>query len=291
MLKKLLLGCGIATGAVVVLLIVFGVLSYTWFKNQVPNMKEVEEARKELLERYGEREAYIPDLEGRIQPERLDLFMAVRESLITTRSEIGSRLEGFIGRAQGESWEGRGFFQKIIEGMSMAKGGIGLFREATDYMGIRAEHLLDAEMGEGEYTYLFCLMAYSWMEWDPARSLDEEWFEAHDMMDALDEFRSQHRRVFMKQLRNQRRDLEDLAERSEAQEQALERVNRALDEVRGDDFPYQGDFPEEWASWLEPYRQRFEATLPRAPGEYILESVEQLIDDEESEGFHIRFDN
>jgi hypothetical protein len=254
-------------------------------------MDQVQEARNALLERYGEREAFVPDLEGRLRPERIELFVAVRESLIATRSEIGSRLEGFIGRTKGESWEGRSAFQKIIEGMSVAKGGVGLFREATEYIGIRAERLLDAGMGEGEYTYLFCLMTYSWLQWDPAQALDEEWFEAHDMMDAIDEFRSQHRRVFMKQLRNERRDLEDLSERSAAQEKALEQVSRALDEVRGDDFPYEGAMPPAWTEALEPFRARFEATLPRAPGEYILESVEQLLDEEENEGFHIQFND
>lgn len=290
-MKKFLLGCGIVAGAVVVLLIVFGVISYTWFKSQVPNMDQVKESRNALIERYGEREAYVPDLDGRLLPERLELFVSVRESLLTTRSEIGGRLEGFIGRTKGESWKNRSVFQKIIEGMSVAKGGMGLFREATEYIGIRADHLLEAGMGEGEYTYLFCLMAYSWLQWDPEKALDTEWFEAHDMMDALDEFRSQHRRVFMKQLRNQRRELEAMTERTPLQEETLQRVSQTLDDVRGDDFPYEGNISPEWAKALEPFRGRFEATLPRAPGEYILESVEQLIDDEDHQGFRIEFND
>ncbi len=289
-MKKLLIGCGVAVAALILLFVVAGVISYQWVKGQMPHMDEFKQTRQTLLERFGPRDEYVPALDGVLHPQRVEFFMAVRESLLTTRSEIGGRLEGFIGRAEGRSWEGRSVFQKIVEGLSMARGGVGLFGEATSYVGKRARWLLDTGMGEGEYTYLFCLMAYSWLEWDASRVLDPQWFESHDMADALDEFRVQHRRLFVKQLRNSRRDLEAKTDRSAEENTTLEMVNHALDAARGNEFPFQGAMPLAWAAVLEPYRQRFESTLPRAPGEYILESVEQLIDEEENRGIHIKMD-
>jgi len=288
--RKLLIGCGVAVAALVLLLVVGGVIGFQWVKSQMPHMDELKQSRQTLLERFGPRDEFVPALDGVLHPERVELFMAVRESLLTTRGEVGVRLEGFIGRTKGNSWEGRSVFQKIVEGLNMARGGVGLFGEATTYVGNRARWLLDAGMGEGEYTYLFCLMAYSWLEWDASRVLDAQWFESHDMAESLDEFRMQHRRLFVKQLRNARRELEAKTDRSAAENATLEMVTQALEVARGDDFPFQGAVPPAWAAVLEPYRQRFEATLPRAPGEYILESVEQLIDEEDKRGFHIQRD-
>ena len=286
-MRKLLIGCGVTCLVIILLLVVAGVVSYQWVKKQVPHMKEVEAARAALLERFGPRDEFVPDLDGALHPERVELFLAVRESLLTTRAEIGGRLEGFVGKT-GQRFEGRGFLQKIIEGVSMARGGVGLFGQATEYIGTRAQRLLASEMGEGEYTYLFCLLSYSWLEWDPSKEFDPDWFASHDMHDAVEEFTTQHRRVFVKQLRNLRNKLEAKTPLSSDEEENLERVRQALQETRGDDFPFQGAMPAPWIAALEPYRKRFEATLPRSPGEYILESVEQLIDEEERKGVRIQ---
>lgn len=286
-MKKLLIGCGVV-GLVIILLLVGGAfLSFHWLRSQVPHMEDVKQTRATLLERFGPRDEFVPDAAGSLSPERVARFVAVRESLLATRAEIGARLEGFIGRAEGQKVEGRGVFQKIIDGLNLARGGVGLFGEATEYVGVRAQRLLAAEMGEGEYTYLFCLMAYSWLQWDPLQVIDAEWFRSHDMEDALDEFSHQHQRVFVKQLRNLRRELEVMAARSPEQEKTLDLVRRALDETPADAFPFQGSMPPAWVAVLEPYRQRFEATLPRSPGDYILESVEQLIDEDENRGIRI----
>lgn len=288
-MKKLLIGCGVTCLVIILLMVVAGVASYQWVKKQVPHMHEVEQARTALLERFGPRDAFVPDLDGALRPERVQLFLAVRESLLTTRAEIGGRLEGFVGKT-GKHFEGRNFFQKIIEGMSMAKGGVGLFGQATEYIGTRAQRLMASEMGEGEYTYLFCLLSYCWLEWDPSKEFDPDWFASHDMKDAVDEFTTQHRRVFVKQLRNLRDKLEEKTPRTSEEEKNLERVRQALQETRGDAFPFQGAMPAPWVAVLDPFRQRFQATLPRSPGEYILESVEQLIDEEEKRGVRIHMD-
>ncbi len=289
-MKKFLIGCGIAAGVGVLLLVVGGLLSYAWVKKQLPHLDQVREARTTLTERFGQRDDYVPPLDGQLESARIELFVAVRESLLATRGEIGGRLETFMSRTDRPDWEGRNIFQKFVEGLSLARGGVGLFREAATYVGARAERLLAVEMGEGEYTYLFCLVSYAWLEWDPEAVLDREWFAKNDLEEAFYEFRSQHRRTFLKQMRSLRRELEAKSERSAAETQTLEMVSAALDAAHGDDFPFQGVLPPAWVAVLEPYRARFETTLPRQPGEYILESVEHLLDQDKNRGFQIKVD-
>jgi hypothetical protein len=257
----------------------------------MPDLKQVEDVRRELVERFGTREEFEPDLDAGIRPERIELVLAVRESLLATRAEIAVRTEGFLARTREENWQDRGAFQKILEGLSMARGGLGLFSQGMEYIGERAVHLLDVEMGEGEYTWYYALMTFCWLEWDVRDEIGIEWFEDHDMADVPEQLRDEYRRIVMRQLRNKRRALEKIEQRTEGEDRVLELVDAVLDEARADPdlFPFQDRLPQEWIDALEPHRARFMATLPRTPGEYLLDSVEQLIDEDE-QGIHIQFE-
>jgi hypothetical protein len=287
--KKVLIGCGIVLGVLFLISVGTTIVLVSWVKREMPDLQHVEDTRRELVELHGPRERYKPDPEAQLVSERIDVFLAVRESLLATRSEIAGRTESFIERTRAERWEGRGVFQNIVEGLSMAKGGVGLFSQGMEYIGARANHLLDAGMGEGEYVWLYCLMTFSWLEWDPYAELGEEWFNAHEMSDVPEQFREEYRRIFMRQLRNQRSALEEIEARSNVEEEALQRVHEALRLAWADRdlFPYEGNLPPGWVDVLEPFRERFIATLPRTPGAYLLDSVEQLIDEDQRGGVRI----
>lgn len=291
--KKVLIGCAIVAGVTILALVGSGIFVASWVKKEMPDFEQVEQSRDALLEQYGAREDYAPDLDGPLRPGRIEIFLAVRESLLTTRANIAGRTEALFARAHGDEWDERSFFQKIGEAFSMARGGIGLFREGMEYIGARAEHLLALGMGEGEYTYLYSLMVYSWLEWDPIEQFGDQWFLDHDMENVPDEFRDEYRRVFVRQIRNQRQALDDKPERTPEEEAALAALEEVVSQARAERhrFPYQGDdFPEAWAAILEPYRTRFVATLPTSPAEYLVDSIEQLVDDEQTQGVNIQLD-
>ncbi|UCE03103.1 MAG: hypothetical protein JSW67_02605 [Candidatus Latescibacterota bacterium] len=290
-MRKFLIGCAIVAGALFLVSVGTGIVLFSWVKREMPDLQQVEDVRRELVERFGTREEFEPDLEAEIRSERIDLVLAVRESLLATRAEIAVRTESFLERTREENWQDRGAFQKILEGLSMARGGLGLFSQGMEYIGERAVHLLDVEMGEGEYTWYYALMTFCWLEWDVRDEIGIEWFEDHDMADVPEQLRDEYRRIVMRQLRNKRRALEKIEERTAADDRVLELVDAVLDEARADPdlFPFQGRLPQEWIDALEPHRARFVATLPRTPGEYLLDSVEQLIEEDE-QGIHIQFD-
>lgn len=292
-MKKVLIGCAIVAGVLALTLIGGGVFVASWVKKEMPDMEQLEQSREALVAQHGPRDDYAPSLDGQLRRERIEAFLAVRESLLTTRADIALRTEALLARAHGDQWGDRSFFQKIGEAFSMARGGIGLFREGMEYIGARAEHLLALGMGEGEYTYLYSLMVYSWLEWDPIEQFGDQWFLDHDMENVPDEFRDEYRRVFVRQVRNQRQALEDKAERTPEEEATFEALQEVVSQARAERhrFPYQGeDFPEAWNTVLEPYRTRFVATLPISPAEYLVDSIEQLVDDEQTQGVNIQFD-
>ena len=291
--KKVLIGCGIVVGLFVLVLIGGGLFVGRWVKSELPDFEQLEQSRDALLEQYGAREDYAPSLDGQVRPERIEAFLAVRESLLTTRATIATRSEALLARAHDEQWDERSAFEKIGEAFKMARGGIGLFREGMEYIGARADQLLAVGMGEGEYTYLYGLMVYSWLDWDPVGEFGDQWFLDHDMENVPDEFRDEYRRVFVRQLRNQRQALEDKTDRSADEEATFELLEQTVREARTmrGTFPYQGEaLPEAWRTTLEPYRARLIATLPRTPTEYLVDSIEQLIDDEETKGVHVQFE-
>ena len=281
-MKKFLIGCAIVAGSFVLLGISSSLGIFYWFKSQMPDMKQVEDTRKELIERYGRREDFVPEVS--LRPERIELFLAVRESLLTQRAEIGRRAQIFVEQTKEHEAEaeGDGVVSKIVHGVRTGRGLFQLFREGAGYVGLRAEKLKAAGMGEGEYSWLYSLMSFAWLHWDPRTAFGDDWFENRDIDELPDNLMVEYRRLFMRQLRNQRRELEAKAERSPAEERMLDRVKQA---AASSDFPFQEDMPAEWAKVLEPYRARFTATLPKTPGEYIVESVDHLAEKDEKHGF------
>jgi len=278
-MKKVLIGCAIVAGVFVLLSVGTGLGFYFWVKSEIPDMQHAKDARRDLAERYGHRDDYVPDVQ--LRPERVEIFLAVRESLLAPRAAIGGRAQSFLERAKTRSAEDRGVVRKIADGIRVARGGLSLFRAGTEYAGLRAGKLLAAGMGEGEYTWLYGLMSFAWVRWDVQTELGDQWFVDHDMEEVPDELMGQHRRLFTRQLRNQRRALEAKTPRTPAEDEALARARDALGSGSGGGaFAFQGALPAEWVAILEPQRARFTATLPRTPGEFLVESVEQLAEED-----------
>ncbi|MFQ5599274.1 MAG: hypothetical protein ACE5G2_01830 [Candidatus Krumholzibacteriia bacterium] len=283
-MKKVLVGCAVAAGVLLLLGVVSGVLVVNWVRKELPEMKRLTEAREALIERFGDREDYVPALDAQLRPERIELFVSAREHLLFDRAEVAARLESFIKKTRSEDWERRGAFEKLVEGLNMLKGGLGIAGQGMEYLGIRSEKLLDAGMGEGEYAYLFCLMCYSWLEWDPFEALGEEAVEDLGLEDEVVALQGEFRRILLRQLKNQRLELQDKDDRTPAEERALELVADAIRQARDRSgrFPFQGAIPSSWVAVLEPFRDRFTATLPTTPTELLLESVEQLLEEDDS---------
>lgn len=289
-MKKLLIGCGITMAVLVVLIIATSALLVSRFKGAMPDSDHLKEVRSEMVQLYGERDDFTPSLDGELDTVRLGLFLEIHEDLLLSRVEIASGLNEFLELMKGDKDADRSLFEKLKYGFSMFKGGAGLVTQGLTYMGIRSEKLLESGMGEGEYFYLYCLMAFSWLEWEPLDILDAEVIDEFDLEDDIEEMLEEYRRIFERQLRNQRRALKAIDARTPEQERALEQVEVGLDSRSGR-FPFQGQLPTRWLEKLQPYEFRFVDTLPKTPAEMLLDAI-SLLDEDSGDGvININFDN
>jgi len=78
--KKWLIGCGIGCGAILLIVILLIMGGFFFIKNIADDFKDSAALMDTLIDEYGEIEAYCPDPDGTIKPERLKAFLAAREA-------------------------------------------------------------------------------------------------------------------------------------------------------------------------------------------------------------------
>jgi len=288
-MKKFLVGCAVVSAIVVVAVIGVSLYFVSWFKNASPDSDHLKEVRSELVQLYGERDDYTPPLDGSLDANRIALFMEVREDLILTRVEIASELDEFLDMMKEDEERKSNPIQKLVKGVQMLKGGAGLVTQGLTYLGARSERLLEVGMGEGEYFHYYTLMAFAWLEWDPLNQLEPTIIDEFDLESDVESMVDEHRRIFERQLRNLRNELQGIENRTAEQDRALEQAELGLSSSGGR-FPFQGQIPKDWLEKFEPYEYRFVDTLPETAAELMLDAI-SLLDEDSGDGtIQINFD-
>lgn len=266
--KKWLVGCGIGCAVIILILIVLGVGGYVFFKNMIGEFKVQEELMATLTERYGEIREFCPDPDGSIGPSRIEAFLSVRKAFapFQEKLEISMReLQDKAGQSEVEVKKPKNIFE-------MVKLGFGLIPQIAEFMKFRNQALLDAEMGMGEYYYIYAISYFSWLGKLPEDGPDFELMgpedsESHlgemDKVEILEERRDSMlrrlHRTLLPMLQNQLEKLvatgasETLSEWKdllEAEIQAMEKDRFRL--------PWEDGLPDVIKASLEPYRNRLE---------------------------------
>jgi hypothetical protein len=157
--SKWLIGCGIGCGVVILLLIFAGVGGYFFVRNIVEGFEETEAITDSLMERYGEIKDFCPDPGGIIKPERLEAFLSVRNSMEPVKEELENSI-GILSDEEGESQ----FKEEPSPGvLTKIKIGFGIIPMIAEFYTKRNQALLDAEMGLGEYYFIYVVSYYSWL--------------------------------------------------------------------------------------------------------------------------------
>jgi hypothetical protein len=147
-------GCGIGCGIVVALAVLaFAVSGLVFLKP----FRAAIDTRESLDEKYGSQDTFTPPLDGAIPPHRIEAFLRVREQLQGLCLSYENSLKGMqsLERFDGEDEVPREELMKSFVQVIRSAAGMGplmgkFFRE-------RNRALLMAEMGLGEYTYLYAL--------------------------------------------------------------------------------------------------------------------------------------
>ncbi len=266
--KKWLVGCGIGCAVIILILIVLGIGGYMFFKNLVGNFQVQEELMTTLTERYGEIRDFSPEPSGTIGPSRIEAFLSVRDAFAPSRDKLElsmKELQNRVGQSEVEVKKPKNVFE-------MVKLGFGLVPQIAEFLKFRNQALLDAEMGMGEYTYIYAIAYFSWLKKLPEDGPDFEVTGEEDSGVRLSErdieqMREERRdtmlrrlhRMLLPMLQNQLEKLGSTGS-SEALSEWKDRLEAEIQAMEEDRFrlPWEAGLPDVIKTSLEPYRDRLE---------------------------------
>lgn len=156
--SKVLTGCGIGCGAVVVILIILGVIGYNFISEKAEKIEEFETVINDLEDQYKDYDKFTPE-EQLLSEEKLIVFMDIRDSIKMLSSNFTKTLETIsikIGKTTPDSKDNKSFLTLI----SMINTGFSAIPEIADYFTYRHKLLKKYQMNIGEYYYYFAMIYY-----------------------------------------------------------------------------------------------------------------------------------
>ena len=229
-----LVGCGIGCGLALTLGLVAGGVGAVFYNRMLGDIDRATEIRAEVERRFDTPEDFTPEANGAVAPDRLERFLQVRRAL----DPLCPRFDNTVGRIEEIGEDGPGFGEIF----GVMRGALGFPRLMADYVGARNQALLDAEMGLGEYTYIYV------MTYGTGPASDDE--ERRTLSKPLSR---RVRRAMVGMLERQR---ELLATQETGTEQLALLVSE-IEELHSDDRrrPWQDGLPEPIASSLQAKRE------------------------------------
>ncbi len=270
-MKKFMIGCGIVVGVVLLISIVSSWIFVRSLKNQLPEMKPLKEREEQLVKLYGRLDDYTPPLNGRISPERMELYLQVRENQPhDTRLFVDALDE--VSEQEDEMHEAKGL-EKFKLGLKMAKSGMAVARVTMVYLSARDSLLLAKEMSPGEYLYLTVIGAVCDLQWSPPRCRNQSDADSTSNHLKFNGSYGSFGDVYRQQLENALRDLRSKETLDEDEQKFMTALEGALEHGRIGDarVPFEGELPASLKESVEPYLTRLQATLPTCRSAWTLE--------------------
>ncbi len=261
-----LLGCGIGCAVVLLVLLGLGFLGGRFVNRTQAGFDAAIETRGSLEERFGAADSFVPTADGSVSPERMEAFLAAREATMEARQLLAdSWSEIPMNPAAARELESQGLSEKMRSVFEITRSSVGLGATMGRFYEARNQAMSEADIGFGEYSYIYALAYYSWLghvpdegpetagQGDSAEGEEEEVFGPR----MGEVFSARARRDLREILRNQ---LESLPESADDEwRQILAEEVEAL-ESRSGGFPWRGELPSQIAGSFEPYRERLETT-------------------------------
>ena len=282
--SKWLIGCGIGCGVVILLLVFAGVGGYFFVKNIVKGFEETEAVADDLTERYGEIKDFCPDPGGAIKTERLEAFLSVRNSM----EPVKEKLENSINILSDEERESQ-FKEEPSPGvLTKIKTGFGIIPLIAEFYTRRNQALLDAEMGLGEYYFIYVVSYYSWLGKSPGDGLEYHLVDEDDekrdvywrrrrsenLDDRQDDVLKQLHRQILPMLKNQEAKLTRI-DVSPIRDPWRETLAAEIEAMEADRFRllWQDGLPDVLEASLKAFRGRLEASYSK-----VLNALEMALE-------------
>ena len=239
-LKQTAIGCAVLIALAIIFPIVLGVMMMSPFNRAV-------DARIEIEQRFGPQEAFVPPPSGAPTPDRIEAFLEVRRALSVTCADFGHMEDQVRELESFDDQEEVSRIAVIKQALSTSKSMMGMGPLIGNFFETRNQSLLDAEMGLGEFTYIYVL-AYREQILDPPEDLQLLGPRA---------INRRVRRALVAMLQNQLQVVREMGAAGDEIE-ALEIEISALEEdsVR---IPWQEGLPPAIAGALAPHREELDA--------------------------------
>jgi hypothetical protein len=268
-----LMGCGIGCGVLILIVVGLVVASGFIFRDAIQEFEQADQSMETVAERYGTISDFRPDADGAIRPERIEVFLAARDSVATERQEMDRSLTALSANSDAE--DGRtGRLPRLPAGViGKTRAGVWLMHQLADFLRQRNEALLESEIGLGEYYYIYTLAYYGWLENSPGdgpsfKLVGDRGYVFEEIESLPEPAVREHRtevtrrslnRLFLPVLRNQLNDLDAVEDPGELVEwrELLEAEILKL-ETDADRIPWEDGVPDFISVSLEPFRERLE---------------------------------
>ncbi len=250
-------GCGIGCGALVLLGVVVFVAGGLWVRGVFDGVRELSDSQDKLAEIHGAPGDYVPAADQSIPPQRIEIFLAVRDTMSSGWDELERACTALPDKVE----SARGGPRKIFAALT---GLAGMVNPIAEHLDRRNELLLDVGMSLGEYLHIYTTAYYGWLGKDPGTGpvteLDgvrEEMFSDEDAMYSRERCFRVSRRLMLDFLRNAIRSLP--AEGEPGGDPVL--ADRLAAELRRCELqpkviPWTDGLPAAAEASLDPYRDR-----------------------------------
>jgi hypothetical protein len=145
--KVFKIGCGV----LVLALVGFGIWGYLTVNNIITEAKDLKETRLTIAAEFGEIAEFTPATDGFIPSDRMEAFLAVRDSMSNTRTKVEQLFR--ILTPSKEPAESANFFQTFQSGLDLVPTALKLISD-------RNRALMSVSMSPGEYIYIYSLAYY-----------------------------------------------------------------------------------------------------------------------------------
>jgi hypothetical protein len=177
---------GLGIGCLIVALVVVAILGVgTWYAGRInEEYKEVRDSEKALLAATEKEEEFRPPVGGIPGPDRIEVFLKVREELAPWCRTMASASGQF---ADDRERQRAGGVKNLLR---VVNTGSDLMPVYAGFWVARNEVLLNHGMGPGEYSYIFRLVYLTWLKPDRPALADSD-YPNNDLNDALEPYREQ----------------------------------------------------------------------------------------------------
>jgi hypothetical protein len=155
--QKWLIGCGVGCGMVLLVTALIGGGIFFAVKDVVKEAESIDGSFEAMQEAFGEPHDFVPPVNGAVAPDRMEVFLAAREATASAAEHMAGLLYTLDDDDDGQG--DSGVLAKI-------KAGATFIPAMLSYINERNENLLDSGMGLGEYTYIYSLAYFNYLEKD-----------------------------------------------------------------------------------------------------------------------------